>query len=73
MEISVKVSFNPDQNKQAQEIIFSSKITKSSHPQISFNNMPVSCVNFQKHLRIFLDEKLSFNYRVKEKKCKAVQ
>ena len=36
-----KMSFNPDQNKQAQEVIFSRKITKSSHPQISFNNMPV--------------------------------
>ena len=36
-----KISFNPDQNKQTQEVIFSRKITKSSHPQISFNNMPV--------------------------------
>ena len=35
-----KVSFNPDLNKQAQEVIFSRKMSKSSHPQISFNNVP---------------------------------
>ena len=68
-----KMSFNPDQNKQAQEVIFSRKITKSSHPQISFNNMPVFCVNFQKHLGLYLDEKLNFNYHIKEKICKAMQ
>ena len=42
-----KMSLNPDQNKHAQNVIFSNKITKSSHPQISLNNMPVSGVNFQ--------------------------
>ena len=36
-----KMSFNQDQNKQAQEVIFSRKIAKSSHPQISFNNVHV--------------------------------
>ena len=68
-----KMSFNSDQNKQAQEVIFSRKITKSSHPQISFNNMPVFCVNFQKHLGLYLDEKLNFNYHIKEQICKAMQ
>ena len=34
--------------------------------------MPVSCVNFQKHLGIYLDEKLNFNDRIKEKTCKAM-
>ena len=29
-----KMSFDPDFNKQAQEVIFSRKITKSSHPQM---------------------------------------
>ena len=62
-----KMTFNPDQNKQAQEVIFSREIIKSSHPQISFNNMLAFCVNFQKHLRIYLDEKLNFNYYIKEK------
>ena len=36
-----KTSFNPDQNKQAQEVVFSRKITKLSQPQISVNKMPV--------------------------------
>ena len=64
------MSFNPDQNKKAQENIFSRKMTKSSHPQISFNNIPISCVNFQKHLGIYLYEKLNFNYHIKEKYAK---
>ena len=68
-----KMSFNPDPNNQAQEVVFSRKISKSSHPQISFSNMPVSCVYFQKHIGIYLDEELSFNYHIKEKICKAMQ
>ena len=65
--------FNPDQNKQAQEVIFSRKITKSSHLQICFNNMPVFSVNFQKRVAIYLVEKLNFTYHIKEKICKAMQ
>ena len=68
-----KMSFTPDQNKQVQEVIFSKKITKSSQLQISFNNMPVFGVNFQKHLRIYLVEELNFNHHIKEKICKAMQ
>ena len=49
-----KMPFNPDLKKQAQEVIFSRKMTKSSHPQISFNNVSVSRVSFQKHLGIYL-------------------
>ena len=65
--------FHPDQNKQVQEVIFSRKITQLSHPQISFINMPVFCVNFQKYLGHYLDEKLNFNYHIKEKICKAME
>ena len=35
--------------------------------------MPVSCVNFQKYLGTYLDEKLNFNYHVKEKICETMQ
>ena len=35
--------------------------------------MPVSCVNLQKHLGIYLDEKLNFKYYIEEKICKAMQ
>ena len=48
-------------------------MTKSSHPQISFNNVPVSRESFQKHLEIYLDEKLNFNHRIKEKRAKAIK
>ena len=57
-----KMSFNSDQNKQAQEVFFCRKLIKLSHPQISSNDMPVSCFNFQKYLQICLDEKLNFKY-----------
>ena len=68
-----KMSFNPDQSKQAQEVIFSRKMAKSSHRQISFNNVPVSCASFPKHLEIYLDEKLNFNHHIKEKMTKAMK
>ena len=68
-----KMTFNPDLNKQAQEVIFSRKMTKSSHPQVFFNDIPVSRVSFQKHLGIYLDEKLNFNHHIKEKITKAMK
>ena len=68
-----KMSFNPDLNKQAQEVIFSRKMTKSSHAQVFFNDIPVSRVSFQKHLGIYLDEKLNFNHHIKEKMTKAMK
>ena len=61
------MSFNLDFNKQAQEVIFSKKMTKSFHPQISFNNVPVSGASLQKNLGIYLHEKLNFNHHIKEK------
>ena len=60
-------------NKEAQEAIFSRKITKSSHPQISFNNVSVSSAIFQRHLGIYLDEKLNFNDYVEKKMVKAMK
>ena len=42
-----KMPFNPDLNKQAQEVIFSRKMNKSSHPQVFFKDIPVSCVVFK--------------------------
>ena len=53
------MSFNPDVNKQAQEVIFSWKI-KSIHPPLVFNNNILSQANSQKHLGITLDFKLTF-------------
>ena len=33
-----KMGFNPDPNKQAQEVIFSRKLNKPNHPSLNFNN-----------------------------------
>ena len=50
------MTFNPDPNKQAQEVILSHKTKKISHPPLNFNNITVQQVQFQKHL----DSKLDF-------------
>ena len=41
-----KMTFNPDPNKQAQEVIFSRKIKKTSQPLLNFNNNSVKQVQF---------------------------
>ena len=66
-----KMSFNPDKSKQAQEVIFSSKTQRVIHPPEIFNNMPVVCSSCQKHLGIYLDEKMNFSNHIKEKFLKA--
>ena len=57
------MSFNPDPNKQAQEVIFSRKLKKVCHPplrfKIGFNNY-FSQASSQKHLGLTLDNRLTF-------------
>ena len=65
------MSFNPDQSKQAQEIKFSRKTQKVIHPPVIFNNVPVVRSSCQKHLGIYLDQKLNFSNHIKEKISKA--
>ena len=67
------MSFNYDLNKQDQEVVFSRKLNKSSHPKIFFNNAPVVCVSWQKHLGMFLEEILNFSYHIKEKISKVMK
>ena len=55
-----KTTFNPDLSKQAQEVIFSRKGIKVSHPPFTFNTVPVFRTTCQKHLGLYLNEKLSF-------------
>ena len=55
-----KMSFNPDPNKPAQEVLFSRKNSNITHPIIYFNNVQVQRANQQKHLGIILDEKVNF-------------
>ena len=65
------MSFNPDVSKQAQEVIFSKRAQKLFHPTVLLNNIPVQCSTIQKHLGVYLDEKLNFNTHVTEKIGKA--
>ena len=51
--------FNSHATKQAQEVIFSRKIKKTTHPPLVFNNAIVSQTNSQKHLGVTLDLKLT--------------
>ena len=65
-----KMQFNPDPNKQAQEVHFSKKTNnESSHP-VSFNNTKVVICSSQKHLRIVLDQQLNFNDHIQSKMTK---
>ncbi len=56
-----RMSFNPDPQKQAVELIFSNKKNVVNHPAVIFNNTPVMQVTEHKHLGITLDSKLSFS------------
>ena len=41
------------------------------HPSAIFNNMPAVCSSCEKHLGIYLDEKLSFSNHINEKISRA--
>ena len=53
-----KMSFNPDPNKQAAEMVFSRKRSDQNHPPLFFNNALVASASDYKHLGIILDCKL---------------
>ena len=55
-----KMSFNPDLNRQAQEVIFSRKLKKVCHLPLRFNIKNVSLASSQKHLGLTLDNRLTF-------------
>ena len=65
------MNLNPDISKQAQEVIFSRKTVKVSHPSITFNNVPVARTACRKHLGLYLDEKLNFHDHINAKIVKA--
>ena len=58
------MSFNPDINKQTQEVIFSLKLQKSNHPSLTFSGTSVTQSEIQKHLGMFLDSKLDFKEHI---------
>ena len=63
-DFQLKMSFNPDPSKQAHETIFSRRKIKSSHPNVYFNNIPVSSTSLHKHLGMLLDDKLSYEHHL---------
>ena len=65
-----KMSFNPDSNKQAQEIIFSRKLNKPNYPSLNFNDTVVIQSTNHKHLGMILDTKLDFQEHLKDKLSK---
>ena len=60
-----KMSLYPDSSQQAQEVIFSCKLQKSTHPMLSFNNNTATQSGTEKHLEIMLDTKLDFQGHLK--------
>ena len=54
------MSFNPDPSKQAQEVIFTHKFKRPTHPLFVFNNNNASQSVSQEHLGVILDYKLTF-------------
>ena len=55
------MSSNSDLRKKAQEVIFSSKITKTDHPNLSFSESTASQSASQKHLGVIFDSSLSLD------------
>ena len=54
-------------SKHVEEVISSRKKTLSSHLLAFFNNLPIKRESSQKHLGLFLDERLPFLEHIHEK------
>ena len=68
-----RMSFNPDPNKQATEVVFSHKRKTVVHPALFFNQSPVAIEPLQKHLGLILDKRLNFKYHLNDKISKAMK
>ena len=66
-----KMQFNPDRNKQAQELYFSKKAGNQKSLDLTFNKSNVASSPSVKHLGMLLDSHLNFNDHVQSKtnKC----
>ena len=51
--------------------MFSRKTTKLLHPNVFFNDVPITSSSSQKQPKMYLEEKLNFNHHIKEKKTTA--
>ena len=55
---------------QEQEVIFSRKCTNEDHSPIYFNNTLVTQATVQKHIELYVDEKINYENNIKEKLSK---
>ena len=62
--IQWKIHFNPDPNKQAQEVYFSKKSNNENSLSVTFNNAKVVTCSTHKHLGLLLYKRLSFNEHI---------
>ena len=60
-----KLSFNPNPSKQAQEVIFTSKVKQVLHSLVFFNSKPDQQDSLQKHLGLILYTSLTFDGHIK--------
>ena len=58
--------FQSCKSKQAQEVVFSRKTEKVNHMSLTFNVIPVAQTSHQKHIGLYIDEKLNFSNHIKE-------
>ena len=59
------MTFNLGRSTPAQEVIFSRKLKKTTHPPLFFNNSNVSQVNSHNHLRVISGIYLTFKKHLK--------
>ena len=57
-----EIQFNPDPNKQAQEVYFSKKSNNENSLPVTLNNSKVLTCFINKHLRLLLDKRLSLQW-----------
>ena len=67
------MSFNLYRNKQAQEVIFSRKLGKFFHPNLSFNDQSIEKSVAHKQLGLTLEEKLFFTNCINDKINKSLK
>ena len=61
--------FNLDPHKPSQEVLFSRKTKVLIHPVISLYNIQMEKASYQKHLGLFIDEKLAFKHHIDHTFC----
>ena len=57
--------FNQTRQNRDKKLFSAKNFINAIHPQVFFNNIPVSKVDNQKHLEIMLDYKLIFGMHIK--------